>query len=209
VSRIRCNLSYGRVIFLHGVSSAGKSTLAKVLQRTLDEYWWHIQADNITWMQPTSWWVSPELEGFDPAPEKRPHPSWDRDIVLERWLAGYFGCIATIAKSGSNVIADGGWLKTSWLLQLMDALNGIETLVVGVYCPHEEVERREIARGDRAIGYSRSQWERVHVHAPYDVEVDTHTMTKEAAALVIKEALTLPPAPSFFARIREQHQDNR
>jgi chloramphenicol 3-O phosphotransferase len=156
-------------------------------------------------MQPTSWWASPGLTPFDPTPDERPHPSWNRDVVLERWLAGYFGCIATIAKTGSNVIADGGWLETSWLLQLIEALDGIETLVVGVYCPYEEVERREIARGDRAVGYSRSQWERVHVHAPYDVEVDTHAMTTEEAALKIKAALAAPPTPSFFARVWEQY----
>jgi len=30
----------GRVLFLQGLSSAGKSTLAAALQATLPEYWW-------------------------------------------------------------------------------------------------------------------------------------------------------------------------
>lgn len=87
-------MTYGKVMMLQGPSSAGKSTLARKLQTRLDEYWWRIEADDITAMQPAcanpQWW--------EPTREERPHSSWDVDVRLARWLASYWGCIATIAK---------------------------------------------------------------------------------------------------------------
>ena len=197
------NTGSGRVLFLQGASSAGKSTLAAALQASLPEYWWMLEADDITRMQPTSersgWWK--------PTPEERPHPSWNPDLRLEQWLAGYFGCLATIARTGSNVIAVGGWLQTSWLTQLADTLDGIEALCVGVCCPPEELERRELARGDRGLGYSRSQWELVHTHAPYDAAVDTFAQTTEESVRAVKTLLASPPPVPFFARIRAENRD--
>jgi len=190
----------GKVLFLQGPSSAGKSTLASALQTSLEEYWWMLEADDITRMQPTaersSWW--------EPTPEERPHPSWDAGLRLERWYAGYFQCLAAIAKTGSNVIAVGGWLQTSWLRHLADTLEGIDALCVGVYCPLEEIERREIARGDRRPGYGRSQYDLVHMHAPYDAAVDMFAQTTAEAISVIEALLALPPFLPFFARIRAE-----
>ena len=162
-----------------------------------------LEADDITRMQPTSersgWW--------EPTPEERPHPSWDPEVRLQHWLASYFQCLATIAKTGSNVIAVGGWLQTSWLLDLADTLDGIDALCVGVYCPLEEVERREIARGDRKPGYARSQYELVHTHAPYDTAVDTALQTTEQCVETITQLLASPPEMLFFARIRALPRD--
>ena len=197
-------VSYGKVIVLQGPSSAGKSTLAKALQSSLDDYWWALEADDITRMQPI--W-RPEGAFWNPTIEERPHPSWDHDTRLARWLDGYFGCLATIAKSGSNVIAVGGWLQTSWLVQWADSLIGIDALCIGVYCPLEELERREIHRGDRGIGYARSHYDIVHTHAPYDVAVDSRAMTPEEMAARIRAALQAPPALPFFERIRRERPE--
>ena len=193
----------GRVLFLQGASSAGKSTLAKALQLSLDEYWWVLEADDITRMQPTG----PRTDWWEPTPDERPHPSWNPDLRLSRWLSGYFVCLATLARTGSNVIAVGGWLETSWLLELAATLDGIDALCVGVYCPLNELERREIARRDRAPGYSRSQWDRVHAHEPYDARVDTASQTTEQAVASIRGMLASPPETPFFARVRQLPRD--
>ena len=194
-------MSNGCILFLQGASSAGKSTLAHALQVSLDECWWILEADDITRMTPTSerndWW--------DPAPEERPHPSWNRDLRLPRWYAAYFGCLTTIARTGSNVIAVGGWLQTPELVQLAETLGGLDALCIGVYCPLKELERRERARGDRPSGYARFQIELVHTHAPYDAEVNTGTQTTEEAVGVVQTALASPPAHPFFARIRARY----
>ena len=194
-------MSDGKILFLQGASSAGKSTLASALQVSLDECWWILEADDITRMTPhsarTGWW--------NPPPEERPHPSWNPDLRLSRWYAGYFGCLAAIARTGSNVIAVGGWLQTPELAQLAATLDGFNALCTGVHCPLEELERREAIRGDRPSGYARSQIDLVHTHAPYDAEVNTAAQTTEEAMKTIRQVLALPPAQLFFARIREQY----
>jgi hypothetical protein len=96
--------------------------------------------DTFTTMQPT--WVMPE-----PAPGEKPHPSWQHDVRPRGFLSGWYQCIRALALAGNNVIADAGFLKIEWLLEQIDALDGIEALYVGVFCPLEEVERRELAAG--------------------------------------------------------------
>jgi len=185
----------GRVVVLNGPSSSGKSTLSRALQALLlemkGEHWWHAQMDNLTAMLP----VRPGADG----------PTTDPADV-GKFLAGWYGCIRALALAGNSVIADAGFLQMDWLLAQIEALDGIEALYVGVRCPLDEVERREVARGDRKIGYARAQYDRVHRHGPYDVEVDTSVLGPEAIAELIKEALAAPPAPSAFARIRERYR---
>ena len=193
--------SNGRILFLQGASSAGKSTLAHALQISLDECWWILEADDITRMTPTF----ARTGQWEAAPEERPHPSWNADLRLSRWFAGYFGCLATIARTGTNVMAVGGWLETSQFVQLAHAFVGLDALCIGVYCPLQELERRESARGDRPSGYAHSQYELVHAHAPYDGEVDTAAQTTEDSVGVVRGILASPLANPFFARIREQY----
>ena len=187
----------GRVLMLHGASSAGKSTLAAALQISLEEHWWALEADDITRMQAsserTAWW--------QPTRAERPHPSWDPEARLDQWWAGYLGCLTALAKTGSPVIAVGGWLDTKRLLALAVALEGIEAYCVGVSCPLDELERREAIRGDRCPGYARSQHALVHTHAPYDADVDTALLTTAECVGVIQKMLAAPPAVSFFDRI--------
>ena len=180
----------GRVIVLNGPSSSGKSTFCKALQslllETRGESWWHVQMDAFAAMLPAL-----------------PLPDWAKTDPADvgRFLSGWYGCIRALALAGNDVIAEAGFLEMDWLLEQIEALDGIEALYVGVFCPLEEVERREIKRGDRAIGYSRGQYDRVHLHGPYDVEVDTSILGPEEVAQVIKAALDTPPAPSAFRRI--------
>lgn len=191
-------MEYGKILFLQGASSAGKSTLAAALQVGLEEYWWMLEADDITRMQP----VSERTQWWEPTREQRPHPSWEPDVRLTHWLAGYFGCLATLAKTGSNVIAVGGWLQTAWLRDLAKTLDGLDALCIGVYCPLEELEHREVARGDRKVGYARSHYDLVHTHSPYDLAVDTAAQTTEESVNAIAGLLANPPRIPFFTRIR-------
>ncbi len=185
----------GRVVVLNGASSSGKSTLSKALQALLleteGEHWWHAQMDNLTAMLP----VRPGADG----------PTTD-PFDVGKFLAGWYGCIRALALAGNSVIADAGFLQIDWLLAQVEALDGIEALYVGVRCPLDVVERREIARGDHKPGYARAQYDRVYQHGPYDVEVDTSVLGPEAIAAIIQRALAAPPTPPAFARIREMHR---
>ena len=185
----------GRVIVLNGPSSSGKTTFCKALQalllETRGEHWWHVQMDAFAAMLPAL-----------------PPPDWAKTDPADvgRFLSGWYGSIRALALAGNNVIAEAGFLEMAWLLEQIEALDGIEALYAGVFCPLEEVERRERTWGDRAIGYSRGQYDRVHLHGPYDVEVDTSVLGPEAVAEVIAKALAAPPVPSAFSRIGERER---
>lgn len=193
--------SVGRVLMLQGASSAGKSTLAVALQKGLDEHWWAFEADHITDMQASStrtgWW--------SPTAEERPHPSWAHDARLGQWLAGYWGCLATLARNGSDVIAVGGWLERSWLNDFARAMEGIPALCVAVHCPIEELERREVARGDRKPGYAREHLERVFADEPFDVVVDSFAQSMDEMVGTIRTTLENPPGVTFLERIRREN----
>ena len=196
-------MKFGKVIVLQGPSSAGKSTLATALQRSLDEYWWAFEADDVTRMQPTG----PRTGWWEPTPAERPHPSWNRETRLARWWAGYAQGIATIAKTGSYVLAVGGWLDADGRQIMASALDGIDAFCVGVTCPLAEVEQREAARGDRKPGYARSHYDRALADAPFDALVDTAALTTDACVGVIRQMLANEPRERFFARVRKESHE--
>ena len=189
----------GRVIVLNGPSSSGKSTFCKALQalllETRGESWWHVPMDAFAAMLPAL--PPPDWAKTDPADVGRFLSGW--------FLSGWYGSLRALALAGNNIIAEAGFLEMAWLLEQIEALDRIEALDVGVFCPLEEVERRERKRGGRALGYSRGQYDRVHLHGPYDVEVDTSVLRPEEVAEVIAKALDAPPVPTAFSRIWERH----
>jgi chloramphenicol 3-O phosphotransferase len=97
-----------------------------------------------------------------------------------------------MARSGANLILDQVVLNQRLREGWQSALAGLEVSYVGVHCSLVELERREVARGDRVIGQARGQFDRVHQGMRYDLEVDsTHDSPKDVALHVI-EQLGLP-----------------
>jgi len=64
---------------------------------------------------------------------------------------------------------------------------------VQLYCQLDELERRELLRGDRHVGLARSQFEPVYAFTGYDLRIDsTHRCVGECAD-VLRANLTLRP----------------
>lgn len=59
---------------------------------------------------------------------------------------------------------------------------------VAVHCELGELERRELARGDRVIGQARGQFDIVHKGVAYDFKIDTTRLTASDAAERVEEA---------------------
>jgi chloramphenicol 3-O-phosphotransferase len=57
-----------------------------------------------------------------------------------------------------------------------------DLLMVGVRCPLAVLEQRESERKDRTLGQARAQFNRVHAHARYDLEIDTSLLTPAEGA---------------------------
>lgn len=78
-------------------------------------------------------------------------------------------------RGGDDLVIDEMLLAPDLLPVWMDALAGLEVLLVGVMCPLSVAEEREVARGNES-GLARGHLRTVHEHGfAYDITVDTST----------------------------------
>jgi len=180
--------SAGRIIFLNGASCSGKTTIARALQETLEEPYLHLSADHILGMLPQRYrdWGNP-----------------DNYRAIYKAISGMHHCVAALA-AGNNVIVDTVLVNTDNLAECVYILAHFRVTFVGVFCPLEELERREGERDNRRAGTAKSQIEQVHGHQIYDLEVDTSIESTQEIATRIKAYNQRVPWPQAFRRIRNE-----
>ena len=168
------------VLVLNGGSSSGKSTLARTLQTVLPGIWLRLGVDTLVEACP------PRLlstDGLDLAADGRVNIGADFTAVEQLWMAG----VARIAELGGQILIEDNFVsgptgQTRW----REALHRSAVGWIGVRCPPEVAERRELARGDRVQGMAADQADRVHVGINYDLEVDTAEASVEQNAALIR-----------------------
>lgn len=187
-------MASGRIVFLNGTSSSGKSSIARELLDILDDgVFFHLAIDNFNAMR-----------------SKRELGTEGLDVALRRTRMGFHRSIAAMAEAGNDVVVD-HVLSEPWrLLDCLTVLRPEDVLFVGVHCPPDELARRELARGDRPQGLAAHQYDLVHGHGDYDLECDTSVASPRECAQQIKEFLPYRPSPTAFTRLRRRHlTDNR
>ncbi|MFD8478364.1 chloramphenicol phosphotransferase CPT family protein [Kitasatospora sp. NPDC059673] len=179
--------SAGRIIFLNGTSSSGKSSIARELLDILDdEIWFHLGVDTFNAMR-----------------TRRPLEQAQFDEALKRTRKGFHRSIAAMAEVGNSVIVD-HVLSEPWRLSdCLDVLRPYRVLFVGVRCDVEELTRREVVRGDRPPGLAAHQYDLVHRHGDYDFECDSGAYSPRECAEQIKAFLPNQPDSTAFGRLRE------
>ncbi|MDH6110642.1 chloramphenicol 3-O phosphotransferase [Kitasatospora sp. MAP12-15] len=179
----------GRIIFLNGTSSSGKTSIARELLDILDDgVFFHLAVD-----------------GFNATRTKRALDAEELDAALRRTRLGFHRSIAAMAEVGNDVVVD-HVLSEPWrLLDCLTVLRPEDVLFVGVHCSLDELTRREQARGDRPAGLAALQYDLVHSHGDYDLECDTSTATPRQCAQQIKDFLPHRPTPTAFTRLRTVH----
>ena len=176
----------GKVIVLSGPSSSGKSTLSKAIQALLDVPYWHISLDMIWYMQPL----------------QREDPNWYPTFAAELMKA-FSRTVGMLSSLGINVIAEAGFLDPSEIVDFLSDLPEADILFVGVFCTLDEIEKREVTRPDREVGYSRGHYYRVQSHSKYDIQVDTNVLTPEQAAAKVRAALEQSPCEYTITKMRK------
>jgi chloramphenicol 3-O phosphotransferase len=149
----------GKIIFLNGASSSGKSTLAAALQSSLPEPFWHYSIDHLNAAK-----ILPQ------ARIRSGEFAWSE--LREKFFDGFHRSLPAFASAGNNLIVEHIIETEAWMQRLHRLLNGLDVFYVGVHCPLAELERRESGRGDRPIGDARKDMETCHQHVAYDFEVD-------------------------------------
>lgn len=128
----------GRVVLLIGPSSAGKTAVARELQRTLEGLWL-IAGIDLFW--------SMLDERSLPAGEFRS----DTD-EMRRITRGWHRAVAALASEGGDVIVDELLLHRWWLDDWTAALDGLRWWAVRLDAGVAELTRREAERADRPAG---------------------------------------------------------
>ena len=152
------------MIILNGVSSAGKTTLAKELQDRLPEPYFHIDVDAFCNMAPAKFNV-------------------DNYSVQSQFVENMFHVVKLFSDMGFNLIVPCIFLEGGdFLARCVELLHQYPVLLAHVKCPAEELERREKERGDRKVGEAKEMIPFIVPKSNYDVEVDTYKFSIEECA---------------------------
>jgi chloramphenicol 3-O phosphotransferase len=186
----------GKIIWLNGVSSAGKSTLAKTLQKRLPEPFYHLSIDRFYDIFPAKFMETNPAKTFSVG------------------LSGFHYAIKTYSDIGINVVVDHVFLKGDGKDYTLTGLDTMEecvallhehdVLFVHVTCPPDELRRREKERGDRSVGGGEKMLPRLNPQDTYDVTVDTYKNSKEECAEKIIELLKSPENNTAFKTLWAQ-----
>lgn len=118
----------GHVIFLNGISSSGKTTIAKVLQEKLPEPYMYVAIDNYFHLYP-NWFLNPTNQAGVMLLEK----------LTPAIVSGLHLSVAALAQAGNNVIVDHLLQDKGLLEECVERWVEFDVLFVGVKCPLKEV----------------------------------------------------------------------
>ncbi|HEV2512743.1 chloramphenicol phosphotransferase CPT family protein [Bosea sp. (in: a-proteobacteria)] len=177
----------GRIILLNGASSSGKSSLARAVQARIEEPFWHISIDHLrdSGVLPTARIRSGEFQ-------------WA--TMRDAFFEGFEQSLLAYVRCGNNLIVEHIMESRAWLLRLVRLLEGQDVFFVGLHCDLAELERREIARGDRRIGDARRDFHQIHSYCRYDAELDS-AVAPEANADRLIAAWRSRTTPSALQRL--------
>ena len=172
------------IIFIHGASSSGKSTLARGVQTKIDRPFWHISIDHLrdAGVLPSARIKSGEFKWRD---MRRP------------FFDGFHRSLAAYAGAGNNLIIEHILDTPGWHEDLITLLAPFDMFFVGVHCSLPELVRREQARGDRPVGSAEQDFNTIHRGLRYDLEISAELNADDNVERVIS-AWTTRTAPSAF-----------
>jgi chloramphenicol 3-O phosphotransferase len=177
-------MASGTIIFLNGTSSAGKTSIARAFQQLVDVPYMHLAVDLFLHTIPMKYWESSSLGAINP--------------TFAAFVSGFHHSIAAFVGAGNNLIVDHVLQEPLWWAECAQLLAPLRAVLVQVFCPLDELERREAARGDRVSGLARFQFHRVYRDTLYDLAVDTsHASAVECAAQILAYVRAEPPVSAF------------
>jgi chloramphenicol 3-O phosphotransferase len=177
------------IIILNGVGSVGKSATAHALQAVAARPFLHVTMDAFLDMVPEKLFGQPDGLVFETVRDKcKPCIVIRSGPVVEQAMRGMRHAVAAMAAQGNNLIVDEVMLDATKAKVYRALLSPFDVRFVGLFAPLAVLEARELARGDRAIGLARWQFDRVHQGITYDLEIDTALATPLECARMIRDA---------------------
>lgn len=180
------------VIILNGVGSVGKSATARALQGITVRPFLHVAMDAFIDMLPERMIGHPDGLIFETIQDQgKPSIVIRTGPVMARAMQGMRHAIAAMAAQGNNLIVDEVMIGGGPAQEYRRLLSMCDVRFVGLFAPLGVLEARERARGDRAIGLARWQYDRIHRDMTYDLEIDAAVATPLENAQRIRDAFAL------------------
>ncbi|MBP3648726.1 MAG: AAA family ATPase [Clostridia bacterium] len=161
-------MTKGRIIFLNGVTSAGKTSIVDALQQQDDPFFYVVAND-----------LFEQMVG-------------DRFLQEDYWkylsevIVMMYHTAKLYSDMGKNVLIDGILVEREELKphyqQLLTILKDNPLDVVEVYCPLEICRQRNLVRGDRYETQSEEQAALMAQNIHYTMRVDTSQNSPEQCA---------------------------
>lgn len=170
----------GKVVYFNGVSSSGKTTVAKKLRETLledDKLFMYLSVDDFYEMLTDTSSTQELLTNLDIEKE------------LPKVFYSFNQVIPGITKGGNNLIVDNVFHSEFWGKQAVEPVKDEDALFVGVFCSDEVNDEREKAREGRTPGLAAFQRNETHKHCQYDVKIDTCAESTEVSVRKILSAM--------------------
>lgn len=168
----------GTIIYLNGVTSTGKTSIARAIQELADQNYYYLSHD-----------IFQSLIS-------RKHLQTDYWLYLSEAIICEYKTAKLLSESGINVIIDGMILDKEEFVAYhdkshYDILKEIfyksNIYMIEVFCPLEECKQRNIIRCDRYENQSQEQSMVMVKNVEYDYKVETHIYTaKECASSILK-----------------------
>lgn len=165
----------GRIIFLNGVTSAGKTSIVEALQSQEDIFFYVVAND-----------LFQEMVGDN-------YLRTDYWKYLSEVIIMMYHTAKLYSDMGKNVLIDGILVEREEIkphyYQLLEILKDNPLDIVEVYCPLDICKQRNIIRGDRYETQSYEQHVLMAENIRYSVKVDTSVYSSEECAEKIIRAL--------------------
>lgn len=185
----------GRIIFINGTSSSGKTSILRALQKYLEEPYLEAGIDKFIWMLPERYLNRPLWDDVLGLADK----AGETGHVL---VQGMHHAIAALSEVGINVLADHVLVEQSWVNHCVELFSERPAYLIGVRCPLDVLEKREKNRNNRTLGQARLQFSVIHKYTVYDLEVDTSELTTDQCVRAILARIKDPP--EAFKRLKRQ-----
>lgn len=164
----------GRIIFLNGVTSAGKTSIVEALQKREDIFFYVVAND-----------LFQEMVGEEYL--RRDYWKYLSEVIIMMYHTARL-----YSDMGKNVLIDGILVEREEIRphyrQLLEILKDNPLDIVEVYCPLDICRQRNLLRGDRYETQSQEQYDLMTENIQYSVSVDTDMHSpEECAEQIVRE----------------------
>ena len=171
-----------RVLVLNGLSSVGKTTLAKAIQNASSNDFLHLSMDAFIAMTPDGREADP---CWFPVHRRKAGGQAVVSITIgprgKELLAAMRRTVSHLADSGFDIVVD-EVCRAPEIADYRNRLSAHRVHFVKVEADLALIERRERERGDRLIGLAREQATHLHDGITYDQTVDTGCCSPDECA---------------------------